>query len=147
MLRLPSFDQTWVDLAHGVRVQHRPATSAQLAAASNWATQEAARTTAGYSAALGGLEVSERHQHALVTGYTAIGLARLCVTAWEGVDAEFTPDALAALMQVPGMVDAYIVASLSALNAQSAEGNVSAPAPSGTSPGAPITAEGAEPQA
>ena len=146
MLRLPSFQAAWIDLAHGVRVEHRPATSAELAAANAWATQEATKTMAAYSASLGGMEVSEAHRRALVTGYTAVALARLCVTAWEGVEGEFSPDGLAALMQVSGMVDSYIVAALSALNAQSAEGNAFAPVPNGTSPGAPNTAVGAAPQ-
>lgn len=147
MLRLPSFEASWHDLARGVRVLTRPATRAEITAASAWARQEADKALSAASGRLDGLEASHDRREAVQMGYTAIALARLCVTDWQGVDGDCTPENIGALMQVPGMVEAYTPIALAAVTALSAEGNASAPALNGTTAGAPNTAEGAKPQA
>lgn len=146
MLRLPSFEATWSDLARGVRVLTRPATRAEITAASAWARQETDKAMAACAGRLDGLEASQERRDAVQMGYTAIALARLCVTAWDGVEGECTPDNLGALMQVPGMVEAYMPIALAAVTALDAEGNGSAPAPNGITAGAPTTASRAETQ-
>lgn len=147
MLRLPSFEASWHDLARGVRVLTRPATRAEITAAASWGRQETDRALSACVAPLGGVEASQGSREAVHNYYTTIALARLCVTDWQGVDGDCTPENIGALMQVPGMVEAYTPIALAAVTALSAEGNAFAPALSGTTAGAPNTAEAAEPQA
>lgn len=149
MLRLPSAAPAWADLAQGVRVLHRPAGSAEVAAAVAWSRAEAA----AMAARLPGHTMSEAERTGILWGLATIALGRLCVTDWQGVaDAEgnaapCTPDGVAALLALPEMASAYLPLALSVENAVRDEGNGSAPAPSGTTAGAPNTAEGAAPQA
>lgn len=147
MLRLPSFDATWVDLARGVRVLARPATRAEITAAAAWARQETDKALSAASGRLEGLEASNDRREAVQMGYTAIALARLCVTAWDGVEGDCTPENIGALMQIPGMVEAYTPVAFAAVTALDAEGNGSAPAPSGITAGAPNIAKDAATQA
>jgi hypothetical protein len=80
-------------------------------------------------------------------GFTSIALARLTITAWEGVEGDCTPDACAVLMQMIGMAEEYFPAALAVMMAHDAEGNAFAPAPSGTSAAGAITATHAPSQA
>lgn len=139
-LRLPSFDARWTDLTQGVRVYHRPATRAEVTAASAWARQEADKAAEASAALLGGPAPPADRVAALVMGFTSIALARLTITAWEGVDGDCTPDGCAVLMQMIGMAEAFFPAALAVMMAQDAEGNASAPAPSGISAAGAITA-------
>lgn len=139
-LRLPSFDARWTDLAQGVRVYHRPATRAEVTAASAWARQEADKATEATAALLNGAKPSDDRMAAVVMGFTSIALARLTITAWEGVEGDCTPDACAVLMQMIGMAEAFFPAALSVMMQQDAEGNGFAPAPNGTLAAGAITA-------
>ena len=143
MLRLPSFDPAWLDLPRGVRVQYRPATDIDLAAACAWARAEAKRLEEEHRARLG-VEPSEGKRRELFVGSSVLGLARLCVLAWDGVEGECTPERVAALMKMSGMSDGFLDVVTAAWRAVESEGNASAPAPNGTTAGAPITAGPAE---
>lgn len=147
MLRLPSTEPAWLDLPQGARIQHRPAQAADIAAAQAWTRHQIAAENERRASLLGLPEMPEDEARGARYGYFAVALARLCVTAWEGVDAEFSAENVGRLMVLPGMAAAYLPAALGLDAALSAEGNASAPAPSGTSAGAPTTAEGAESQA
>lgn len=141
MLRLPTAEPRWSDLVQGVRVLHRPAGSADVQASTAWARAE----TAAMSARLPGFAPDEAALSNIRWGLATIALGRLCITAWEGVEGACTPDAVAALLQIPDMAAAYLPLALNVENAVSAEGNGSAPAPSGTTAGAVNTAGAAAP--
>jgi hypothetical protein len=150
MLKLPSAAPAWLAMPQGVRVLHRPATGAEIEAASAWAAGRAASAVEDAAAAargrLGVAEVPEpapEKMRALVTGYVVIGLGRLCIAAWEGVDAPCEPDAIERLLTMPEMAAAYLPAALGLADALAAEGNGSAPAPNGTTAGAQNTATAA----
>lgn len=136
MLKLPTFAPAWVDLAEGVRVLHRPAGSSEVAAATAWARGQAA----DMAQRLPGFAPTEDQLLSLRWGLATIALGRLCISAWEGVEGECTPDGVAALLSLPAMASAYLPHALGVEVALSAEGNGSAPAPSGTTAGAPNTA-------
>ncbi len=144
MLRIPSIAPAWIDLALGVRVLHKPATPAELAAATAWARGRADEAEAALRDRLG--LVNETDRSNAWAGFLTVALARLCVPEWEGVEGDCTPEGVGALMQVAGMAEAYLPHALSAVRAIEAEGNASAPAPSGTMAGAPNIAAGAESQ-
>ncbi len=136
MLKLPSFEAAWVDLARGVRVLHKPAADDVRRAVLSWARQEAARAVAEKSQALPGWAPGEDEENNLRWGFVVAGFARICITDWQGVDAPFTPDGAAQLMQLEDMAVAYLHHVLEPLRALDAEGNASAPAPNGTTAGA-----------
>lgn len=145
MLKLPSAEPAWLDLVSGVRVFHKPASPTQFTTAFSWARTRMEEAAAQQAAAFG-VEPTEDERNNAHAGFLAIGLARLCITAWEGVDAEFTPANVEALMQVHGMPEAYLPAAMALVTAARSEGNGSAPAPNGTTAGAPDTAKDAETQ-
>lgn len=138
-LKLPSFEPAWLDLPHGVRVQYRPATDADMAAAGVWARAEASRLEDERRTRLG-LETDAEQRTTIVIGATVLALARLCVLAWDGVEGDCTPERAAALMQINGMTEGFLAAVTSAWMPLVAEGNASAPAPNGTTAGAQTTA-------
>jgi hypothetical protein len=137
MLKLPSAEPAWLDLPRGVRVLHRPASPAEYVAANAWAHARATEAEDAMRERLGDVTTDHR---GLYAGFLCIALARLCVTAWEGVEGDCTPDGLAALMQVHGMAEVYLVAAMALVMGLRDEGNGSAPAPNGTTAGAPTTA-------
>jgi len=143
MLTLPSFDPAWVDLAQGVRVLHRPARSAEVTAATAWARGQAT----AMAERLPGFEPSETDLVNLRWGFATIALGRLCITDWQGVTGDCTPDGVAALLALPDMARAYLPHALGVEAVVSAEGNASAPAPTGTTAGAETTAGDAAPLA
>lgn len=136
MLKLPSFDAAWVDMPRGVQVLHKPATDDVRRAVLSWARQEAARVVADKGHALPGWAPGEEEENNLRWGYVVAGFARVCITDWRGVDAPFSPDGAAQLMQFEDMAVAYLQHVLAPLKALDEEGNVSAPAPNGTTAGA-----------
>lgn len=140
MLRLPSFDAAWVDMPRGVRVLHKPATDDVRRVVLSWARQEAERAVAAKRDLLPGWQPAEQEEVNLRWGFVVAGFARLCITDWTGVDAPFSPDAAAQLMQLDDMAAAYLELVLAPLRALDEEGNVYAPAPNGTTAGALITA-------
>ena len=142
MLKLPSYEPAWVDLAHGVRVLHRPARSAEVTAAVAWARGQAAAT----AQRLPGFEPTETDMVNLRWGFATIALGRLCITDWQGVEGDCTPDGVAALLALPDLARAYLPHALGVETAVSAEGNGCAPAPTGTTAGAVSIAEAAAPQ-
>jgi hypothetical protein len=146
MLRLPSAAPAWLDLVQGVRVLHRPATPAEFTAAHAWARARATEAEAALRGRLA-VEPSEADRANAWAGFLTMGLARLCISDWEGVEGDCTPEGCAALMQVHGMAEIYLPAAMALVRAMADEGNGSAPAPSGTTAGAPTTAEGAAPAA
>jgi hypothetical protein len=79
----------------------------------------------------------------------AQGLDRSSITKWEGVldagdqPAEITDAAIAELMQLPRMAESFVVQYTETHEAVIAEGNVSRPAPNGTSAAGLTTAEAA----
>lgn len=139
MLKLPSVAPAWADLGQGVRVYHRPASSTEVAAATAWARAQ----TAEMAERLPNFKPNDTELTNLRWGLATIALGRLCVTAWEGVEGDCTPDGVASLMTIPDFAAAYLPIALGVENAVSAEGNGSAPAPNGGTAGAPNTAEAA----
>lgn len=85
----------WLDLGHGVRVQVRPATTALVMAARVTALNEETDDTG----ARGAMLIKK--------------LAELAILAWEGIGdsedkpAEVTPEAVAALMDLWPVADAF----------------------------------------
>jgi len=85
----------WLDLGHGVRVQVRPATTALVMAARVTALKVETEDTGARSAAL------------------IKKLAEMAIIAWEGIGdgednlAEVTPEAIAALMDLWPIADAF----------------------------------------
>lgn len=139
MLKLPSIAPAWADLGQGVRVYHRPASSTEVTAATAWARAQ----TAEMAERLPNFKPSDTDLSNLRWGLATIALGRLCVTAWEGVEGECTPDGVAALMTIPDFASAYLPIALGVEQAVSAEGNGCAPAPNGDTAGALNTAEAA----
>lgn len=138
MLKLPSMAAAWADLGGSVRVYHRPASSAEVAAATAWA-----RSQAGDMAErLPGFSPSEAELTNIRWGLATIALGRLCITEWEGVEGDCTPDAVASLLTIPQYAAAYLAVALNVERAVTDEGNACAPAPNGDTVGAPNTAEG-----
>lgn len=139
MLRLPSTAPRWIDLSAGVRVYHTPATSTEVAVASAWARAEAAKM----AERLPGFAPTEQEINGLRWGLATIALGRLCISDWEGVEGDCTPDGVAALLTRSDMASAYLPAALSIEQAVGMEGNGLAPAPSGSTAGALSIAEDA----
>jgi len=147
----------WIDLPHGVRVFVRPLTTAvyEAARARGWrmaraiAAEHADLKAAG--ADITGLpDLSDEDALAgLSQMLFAQGLARSAITKWEGVldeadkPAEITDAAIADLMQLPRMAEGFVVQYTETHEAVIAEGNVSRPAPNGTSAAGRNTAEAA----
>jgi hypothetical protein len=154
MLRLPSFDPQWLDLPQGVRVLHKPVTDAECLAASAWARRMADDALADMQAQrlraldiADNAELDEAQRAKLHNGYLVQAIARLCITAWEGVEGDCTPEAVSLLMRMPMMAEAYLPAAMAPLLGLQAEGNASGAAPNGTTAAAPNTAEDASPAA
>ena len=132
MIRLnPHREPAWFDLLPGVRVKVAPVTSAlMLAARKDAAVREAVLTSND-----GEIEV-------------AIGkaLAQVAILEWEGVvdaddkPAPVTPENVGLLLDVWEVWIAWSAKVLFTFVAMSAEKNVSAPLPSGSSAGAGNTA-------
>ncbi|TAN53767.1 MAG: hypothetical protein EPN26_06660 [Rhodospirillales bacterium] len=155
-LSLPK-EPYWLDLPHGVRVFVRPLTTAVYEAARSrgWrmaraiAAEHADLKAAG--ADITGLpDLSDEDALAgLSQMLFAQGLARSAITKWEGVldaddrPAEITDSAIAELMQLPRMAESFVVQYTETHEAVIAEGNVSRPAPNGTSAAGLTTAEAA----
>jgi hypothetical protein len=144
MLRLPSAEPTWLDLAQGVRVLHRPASPAEFSAANHWAAGRVAAAEAALVERLGMAELPEADRRNVHAGYLVAALARLCIRDWSGVEGPCTAEGLESLMQVSGMAEAYLPAAMALVMAVATEGNGCAPAPNGTMAGAPNTAGDAE---
>lgn len=139
MLKLPSMAPAWADLGRGVRVYQRPASTTEVAAAIAWARAQ----TAQMAERLPDFKPTETELTNLRWGLATIALGRLCVTAWEGVEGDCTPDSVASLLTLPDFASAYLPIALGVEDAVSAEGNGCAPAPNGDTAGAPTTAEAA----
>lgn len=136
-------ESRWVDMPQGVRLKLRPVTTAVRMAA-----QTAARTS------LEGLDEAARGDAALMTGLgfqTLLEcLARYAVEDWDGVADQdgtplpVTPEALAALMRLEEIAHAFFVEVMRPAETVAMEGNVSGPAPRGTSAPARNTAGAAK---
>ncbi len=147
MLRLPSLEAAWVELAPGVSVLNRPAQPHEVPAATAWAQGRAAAVAERQREAIRerlGMEPGDDGE--LVTrlewGFFVIALGRLCVTDWRGVadhageTLPCTPDHVEALLNIPHLAGRYADAAMSLVAALRAEGNGSAPALNGTTAGA-----------
>jgi hypothetical protein len=134
----------WVDLTDGVRLHMKPVTTAVELAA-----QSAVKRR------IEALEPALREDASLMRGlgfaWLCEELARYAVTEWEGVQdasgqpAACTPEALAQLMSIGRMANAFFLAAMAPTAAVVAEGNASGPVPRGTSGRARNTAAGATP--
>jgi hypothetical protein len=136
----------WVELPHGVRVFMKPVTTAVELAAQTAvkrrleALDEALREDASLMRGLGFAWLCEE-------------LARYAVTEWEGVQdaagaaVPCTPEALARLMEVGPIANAFFVQAMKPAADVAAEGNASGPVPRGTSGRARNTAAAAMPSA
>lgn len=141
MLRLPTAGPRWLDLPQGVRLLHRPAAGSDIAAAAPWAKARAADLLGRLGAATApGDEAAQKRLAALEWGFFVIALGRLTIEAWEGVEDALSPETVEALLTMPDMAMPFFDAVMGLQTAVAAEGNGSAPAPNGTTAGAPDTA-------
>jgi hypothetical protein len=154
-LTLPTAPR-WLDLPHGIRVQVKPIDGLVRAAAEASVHRtireaEAERTDrievgAGVADLVDLADADMRR--AFISLTFAAKLARYGIVAWEGIEQDHTGDLAEQLMlQQDTIAEAFIAAYLAPVAALAAEGNASAPAPNGSSAGAPITAEAAPPPA
>jgi hypothetical protein len=132
MLRLDlSAEPRWLDLGHGVRLRVAPLTTALMVASRSDPALEVLPSTASDEA------------RALIF---AKAIARIAVTAWEGVgDADGTPvpvspEGVDALLEVWPIFEEFQATYVAGGLLLDAEKNVSAPSPPGTSAGATATA-------
>jgi hypothetical protein len=132
MLRLDLLaEPRWLDLGHDVRLLVAPLTTALMVAARSDPALEALPETASDEA------------RALIF---AKAIARIAVTAWEGVgDADgspvpVTPDGIDALLEVWPIFETFQASYVAGGLLLDAEKNVFAPSPTGTSAGATATA-------
>lgn len=156
MFRLaPPAGPRWLDLPQGVRVQVRPVTLAERAAMEAYAGRRIGELRR---------EMTERDEigvprddlpnlddadilRGLSTQLVAEGFAKACIMAWEGIGdatgdaAPLRADYFIAFAN-SDLAQPFVDALLKPLDEATAEGNASAPAPSG--PGAP-GANGADP--
>ncbi|CUW39673.1 conserved protein of unknown function [Magnetospirillum sp. XM-1] len=147
----------WLDLPHGVRVFVRPLTTAvyEAARSRSWRmAREIAEEHADIRSAGGDVTgLPDLSDNDAVTGLSQLlfaqALARSAITRWEGVlgaddlPADVTEQAVADLMLIPRMAEAFVVSYTDTHEAVLAEGNASRPAPNGTSGAGRNTAEGA----
>ncbi|SLN77312.1 hypothetical protein [Oceanibacterium hippocampi] len=156
-LNLPTEDY-WLDLGQGVRVQVRPLTAAEYQVAQQRSVVKARelgeqrRDIEAAGGKVTGLVDSADRVDAVGIGAFLFGqaLARAGIVAWEGV---LGPDGDSALpvtvenvenfMRIPSMHTAFVREYLAPLNLVSAEGNGSAPSPSGTGAAGATIAGGA----
>lgn len=145
-LDLPT-EPRWIDLPFGVRVQVKPL-DAPILAAARGAAIRAVREELGVPGEQPDDDPAWRD--ARIEQELARGLARYGALDWEGVgDAwdrplPFSQDGMAALLHHPGMPEAFSLAYTTPVARLDAEGNASAPAPNGSTAGAPDTAPDAE---
>ncbi|RMF34692.1 MAG: hypothetical protein D6754_14570 [Alphaproteobacteria bacterium] len=125
----------WHELAHGVRVQLRPLTTALMVATRSDPAVEAVP------------EEASDEERAVAF---AKALARNAVLAWEGVGdsdgnpIEPSPEAIEALLDIWPIFEAFQLAYVSKGLLLEQEKNVSAPLPTGSSAGASDTARAAK---
>lgn len=132
----------WLHLGQGVRVQARPYNTAILKAAQAYATRvllvlakaQRERIDVGLAPVPGEFDLTDPDiREGMVEMLSVKGLARHSILAWEGVGGEATPENFAKLMEIPSMSEAFVNQYLATQRAVDAEGNASAPSPSGTS--------------
>lgn len=135
----------WINLSRGVRVEIKPVTTAVMAAAQAAASRRlgAARADAGDTG------IDPDMAKGLAFAFLVKALARHAVVAWEGVgdrasaSLDPTPENVERLMDLDDVAAAFWDGATSPVAAVAAEGNGSAPAPSGTSAAGPSTAAAA----
>ena len=116
-------DARWIDLAQGVRVLAKPATTAVVAAMQSAAKQRALDLTSGN-------QVDEHMRQGIAFQAAVQALARYSVQDWTGVAGPdgktlpFTPEGLDALMIHDEMAVAFWRAQIAPLEERAAEGNV-----------------------
>ena len=156
-LQIPT-DPSWIDLPHGVRVRCRALTTATNAAALEHARREiialredfdrrrAVGVPTGDLPDLSDDDLRSGYAHALYAG----ALAHACIIEWSGRGIEdpetdqpapVTPENTAALMMIPDIARAFIDSIWSAIGEVTAEGNVCAPLPPGSSAQGASTAD------
>jgi hypothetical protein len=115
-------DARWIDLARGVRVLAKPATTAVIAAMQAAAQRRARELTNG--------ETVDEHLRQGIAFQTAVqALARYSVQDWSGVAGPdgkplpCTPEGLDALMSHDEMAVAFWRAQIEPLEERAAEGN------------------------
>ena len=124
-------ESEWVDLGRGVRVCVRPITTALIYAARK--DPALADLPAG----------TDQEQIALVMGQS---IARLSIVEWDGVgneDGEVidpTPETISALMDIWPLCQSFMRQCVDPVFTAETEKKGSAPSPSGSSAGAPLTA-------
>ena len=150
-------EAAWLDLPQGVRVKVRPLTSALYATArakAFRAVRDLAEHVDSVTAAGGRIEdLPDLSDPAAQTGVSEVmfaeGLGIAAIVEWEnvtgpdGAPAPVTPANVVDLMNEVGFPDAFLSRYVRSHEKRLAEGNVSGPAPSGTSAPGPTTAEAA----
>ena len=143
-----------IPLPYGVTVTVRPLkTEVYEAARARMARIVADLKTRQEEAARDGLKLElgfDPTDRDALNGYSQAlftkALAQAGILSWKGKPVDgvpVTPEDVAELMDVPAIAEAFIVAYTRPIAALAEEGNASAPAPNGTTAGAPTTADGA----
>lgn len=146
----------WLELGDGVRVQVRPYNTAILKSAQAYATRvllalakaQRERIDAGLALTPDEFDLTDPDvREGMVEMLSVKGLARHGILAWEGVGGAATPENFAKLMEIPAMSESFVTQYLATQRALDAEGNASAPSPSGTSAAGATTATAAPSEA
>lgn len=151
----------WIDCPLGVRLHVKPATTALLETARTAAQREARELRAARAkveecgGVVSDLPDLDDESVAIGVGFELLcrALGRYAITEWQGVldendqPASITPDAIAALMNVEPIADAFYRAMTLATRRIDAEKKSSAPEPNGTSQAAGPIAPDATPPA
>ncbi len=148
----------WLDLPRGVRVLARPIDTSLHHAAIQQAARKLARLLKGQATAVEiglGFDLPALDDQDIRAGVTQLliaqAFARFTIVEWEGVPAiggdpaPVSPDSACELMLWPDIAESFVTQQLSPIEAVAAEGNASAPSPTGISAAAARIAETAAP--